>query len=104
MKDVLFSVLLVDSWTEFWWVCFGLCAQMLFAGRMLVQWFASERARKSVMPVAFWWLSIVGGLMLFTYGVWRQDLVIMLGQSLGIVVYSRNLWFIYVVKSDNPAD
>ena len=95
MKDVLFPMLLVESWTEFWWVVFGLSAQILFAGRMLVQWYATEKEKRSVVPVAFWWLSIVGGLMLFAYGIYRQDLVIILGQCLGIVVYSRNLWFIY---------
>ena len=98
MSEILFPLLLVSSWTEFWWVVFGLTAQLLFAGRMLVQWYATERARASVVPVAFWWLSIIGGLMLFTYGIWRQDLVIILGQCLGLVVYSRNLWFIYVKR------
>ena len=88
-------MLLVESWTEFRWVVFGLSAQILFAGRMLVQWYATEKEKRSVVPVAFWWLSIVGGLMLFAYGIYRQDLVIILGQCLGIVVYSRNLWFIY---------
>ncbi|KMW58854.1 Lipid A biosynthesis-like protein [Candidatus Rhodobacter oscarellae] len=100
MQELLFSVLLVESGTEAAWVLFGLTAQLLFAGRMLVQWFASEREKKSVVPVAFWWLSIVGGLMLFAYGIWRQDLVIILGQSLGVVVYARNLWFIYGAQRD----
>lgn len=99
MSDVLFPILLVASWTEFWWVVFGLTAQALFAGRMLVQWYASERAKQSVVPVAFWWLSILGGAMLFVYGIWRQDLVIILGQSLGIGVYGRNLWFIYAGRN-----
>lgn len=98
MKDILFPLLLVQSWTEFWWVLFGLSAQMLFAGRMLVQWYATEKAKASVVPTAFWWLSILGGVMLFVYGIWRQDLVIILGQCLGIVVYARNLWFIYAAQ------
>lgn len=95
MKDLAFTMLFVTTWTEFWWVVFGLTAQMLFAGRMLLQWYATEKAQESVVPVGFWWLSILGGGMLFIYGIWRQDLVIILGQSLGIVVYARNLWFIY---------
>jgi lipid-A-disaccharide synthase-like uncharacterized protein len=98
LSETLFPLLLVNSWAEFWWVLFGLSAQMLFAGRMLVQWCATEKAQQSVVPVAFWWLSIVGGLMLFVYGIWRQDLVIILGQCLGIVVYARNLWFIYAKR------
>ena len=98
MSEVLFPLLLVSSWTEFWWVVFGLTAQMLFAGRMLVQWYATEKAKASVVPVAFWWLSIIGGVMLFTYGIWRRDLVIILGQCLGLVVYARNLWFIYAKR------
>jgi len=65
--------------------------------RMLVQWIASERARASVMPVAFWWLSIVGATMLLAYGVLRRDIVIIAAQAFGFLVYARNLWLIYRV-------
>lgn len=79
------------SWA---WLAFGFAAQIAFTGRMLVQWIATERARASVVPVAFWWLSLVGGLMLLTYFLRRGDPVGVLGQSFGVVIYARNLIFI----------
>jgi len=92
LKDLL----LVDSWAGVWLALFGLLAQGIFMSRMLVQWIASERARRSVMPVAFWWLSLVGAAMLLVYGVMRQDIVIILAQAFGFLVYLRNLWLIRV--------
>ncbi len=85
----------VDSVAEFWWVILGLSGQLLFTARFLVQWIASERARQSVVPVAFWYLSIGGGLILFGYAIYRRDPVFILGQSMGIVIYARNLWLIH---------
>ncbi|MEL6584833.1 MAG: lipid-A-disaccharide synthase N-terminal domain-containing protein [Pseudomonadota bacterium] len=85
---------MVDDWPAIWLAIFGLGAQAIFMSRFLVQWISSERAKKSVMPVAFWWLSITGAAMLLTYGILRQDIVIILGQSFGFLVYARNLWFI----------
>jgi lipid-A-disaccharide synthase-like uncharacterized protein len=96
----LFRWLHVDNMTEFLWVCFGFSAQLMFSGRFLVQWIASERARSSVMPVAFWWLSICGGLTLLAYAIYRQDPVFILGQSLGVFIYTRNLWLIYKTKRE----
>ena len=87
-------LLLVDSWAGVWLALFGLAAQAVFMSRMLLQWIASERARRSVVPVAFWWLSLVGAAMLLVYGVLRQDIVIIAAQSLGGVIYLRNLWLI----------
>jgi len=98
MSATLFSWLNVQSWGEFWWVIFGLAGQMLFMGRFLVQWIASEREKRSVMPVAFWYFSIGGGLMLFTYACYRGDPVFILGQSIGIFIYARNLWLIHAEK------
>lgn len=95
MIESLFSWLHVDGWGEFWWVVFGLAGQLLFMGRFLVQWIASERERRSVIPLAFWFLSLGGGLILFSYAVYRQDPVFILGQSLGLFIYVRNLWLIY---------
>jgi lipid-A-disaccharide synthase-like uncharacterized protein len=89
-----FGWLGVNSWAEFVWVCIGLSGQLLFSARFLVQWIASERARRSVVPVAFWWLSIVGGLTLLAYAVYRGDPVFILGQSMGVFVYGRNLLLI----------
>jgi lipid-A-disaccharide synthase-like uncharacterized protein len=84
----------VDSRLELIWVLFGLFGQLLFTGRFLVQWLASERARRSVVPVAFWYLSISGGLVLLAYAIYRADPVFIFGQSLGVVIYARNLWLI----------
>ena len=76
------------------WLLVGLLGQLAFTARFIVQWVASERAKASVMPVAFWYLSIIGGLVVLAYGIHKLDLVIILGQLPGVVVYSRNLWLI----------
>ena len=108
MADVsILSWLGVDNWIEFWWIAFGLFGQLMFSARFLIQWIASERMRQSVIPTAFWWFSIAGGIILFTYAVYRRDPVFILGQSIGILIYSRNLWFIYYGhsrESDGTAD
>lgn len=76
------------------WFAFGLGAQLVFTARFLVQWVASEREGRSVIPVAFWVLSIVGGMMTLVYGFARRDAIIILGQLLSLVIYSRNLMLI----------
>jgi lipid-A-disaccharide synthase-like uncharacterized protein len=73
------------------WVAFGFIGQALFMMRFVVQWIASERARRSVMPVAFWFFSLGGGVLLLVYAVQREDPVFIAGQAIGIVVYLRNL-------------
>ncbi|MGF1501415.1 MAG: lipid-A-disaccharide synthase N-terminal domain-containing protein [Paracoccaceae bacterium] len=98
----LMRLLLVDSWWGVGVALFGLTAQAVFMARMLVQWIASERARASVVPVAFWWLSLAGALMLFVYGILRQDIVIILAQSFGFIVYARNLWLIRAARGQAP--
>jgi len=92
--NTFLTFLNVESWLEFWWVVFGLVGQLLFTARFLVQWVASERAGRSIIPLAFWYFSIGGGLTLLTYAIYRGDPVFILGQSLGVVIYSRNLWLI----------
>ncbi len=86
------------------WVAFGLVAQMLFAGRFLVQWIESERAGRSVIPVSFWILSILGGGMTLIYGFVRHDAIIIIGQVLSNLIYVRNLVLIsksrQLTKSD----
>ncbi len=82
-----------DPWRQ-WLVLFGLLGQGVFFGRWIVQWIASERRGESHMPELFWWCSIVGAMMLFTYFLIDHDLVGMLGQSVGWLVYSRNLYLI----------
>ena len=73
--------------------------QALFATRFIIQWISSENAGKSVIPIAFWYFSISGGLVLLTYAIWRQDPVIIAGQSVGVFIYARNLYFIYREKN-----
>ena len=77
------------------WIGVGLLGQLLFTSRFLVQWIASERRRESVVPVAFWWFSLAGGVTLLSYAIWRQDPVFILGQAMGLVVYARNLALIH---------
>src|SRR5271169_3930307 len=76
------------------WVVLGFVAQAFFTMRFVVQWIASERARKSVIPVAFWFFSIGGGALLLVYALYRRDPVFIAGQALGLVVYIRNVYFI----------
>ncbi len=73
----------------------GLVGQGAFFGRMFVQWIISERSRVSTVPEIFWWFSFIGGICLFTYFVWRVDIVGVMGQSTGIVIYARNLRLLY---------
>ena len=73
------------------WLCLGFTGQGLFASRFLVQWVASERRRRSHIPIYFWYLSIAGGLLSLIYAIYLQDPPFIFGQSAGIVVYSRNL-------------
>ena len=98
MIETLFGWLNVQSWAEFWWVVFGLAGQLLFMCRFLVQWVVSEREKRSVIPLAFWYFSIGGGMILFTYACYRADPVFILGQSVGLFIYSRNLWLIYAER------
>jgi len=101
--NTVFAFLNVESWFEFWWVVFGLGGQLMFSARFIIQWIASERAGRSVVPIAFWYFSIGGGLILFAYAVYRADPVFILGQSLGLFIYSRNLWLIQIEKKRDAA-
>jgi lipid-A-disaccharide synthase-like uncharacterized protein len=73
------------------WLTVGFAGQILFTARFLVQWLASERKGTSVVPVEFWWLSLLGGVAVLCYALSRRDPVIITGQSLGLFVYARNL-------------
>jgi len=77
------------------WVALGLGGQLLFTGRMLVQWISSERSKRSVVPVSFWWMSLIGATMLLAYFIWRRDIVGILGQATGWIIYIRNLVLIH---------
>jgi lipid-A-disaccharide synthase-like uncharacterized protein len=76
------------------WLAFGLAAQLLFTARFIVQWLVSEKAGKSVVPVAFWFLSMGGGVMLLVYGLVRREPIIILGQALAVFIYLRNIMLI----------
>ncbi len=73
------------------WLIVGFAGQAMFSARFLVQWLASEKARRSVMPNAFWYFSILGGSILLSYAIWRQDPVFIVGQGAGLFIYLRNL-------------
>ena len=96
--QTLFEIFRVNHWGEFWWIMVGFLGQALFSMRFLIQWIMSERARRSVMPIAFWYFSLAGGVVLLTYAIYRRDPVFMLGQGMGLVVYARNLWLIHAAN------
>lgn len=75
-------------------VAVGFVGQTFFFSRFLLQWMASEKQKRSVIPVGFWYLSILGGVLLFAYALWRKDPVFIAGQSVGLLVYFRNLYLI----------
>jgi lipid-A-disaccharide synthase-like uncharacterized protein len=82
------------------WLAVGFAGQLLFTSRFLVQWIASERRRQSIVPTAFWWLSLGGSALLLAYALWRRDPVFILGQAFGFVVYTRNL---VLIARQHPA-
>ena len=76
------------------WAALGFLAQAMFSARFVVQWIASERARRSIIPTAFWWFSIAGGTLLFIYSLYRKDPVFIAGQGGGLLIYARNVMFV----------
>jgi lipid-A-disaccharide synthase-like uncharacterized protein len=83
------------STTEMIWIAIGFLGQGLFFGRWVIQWIASERKAESRVPVAFWYMSLVGGLITLSYAIYRRDPVFIAGQGVGAVVYIRNLMLIH---------
>jgi lipid-A-disaccharide synthase-like uncharacterized protein len=77
------------------WLTLGFLGQLLFTMRFVVQWIKSERLKRSVVPLAFWYFSLAGGATLFAYALHRGDPVFIVGQGMGIFIYLRNLWLIY---------
>jgi lipid-A-disaccharide synthase-like uncharacterized protein len=77
------------------WLLVGLLGQGLFFSRFLIQWWESEREGRSVIPVAFWYFSVGGGLVLLAYSIYKADPVFIVGQGVGLLVYSRNLYLIF---------
>jgi lipid-A-disaccharide synthase-like uncharacterized protein len=76
------------------WLIVGFAGQALFTMRFLVQWIQSERQRRSVIPIAFWYFSLAGGITLLSYAVHRRDPVFIVGQAAGVFIYLRNLYLI----------
>ena len=77
------------------WLAFGLLGQVVFGARFIVQWIASERKRESHIPIVFWYISILGGIILTAYAIHKRDAVFIIGQGAGLIVYIRNLMLIY---------
>lgn len=100
MMEAIHRFIAGTSQIEIIWLVIGFAAQGLFSARFLVQLIATEKARKSLVPETFWYLSLVGGVMLLAYAVHRTDPVIALGQLFGIFVYARNIWFLRNAKKD----
>jgi len=96
---VLYRVLNISKPWSFAWICVGLLGQVMFTFRMILQWWASEKHKRSIVPVGFWWGSLIGGAMLFAYFCWRKDVVGIIGQSTGVFIYARNLVLIYGGKA-----
>ena len=84
------------------WLIVGFCGQALFGSRFLIQWIASEKQKRSVIPLAFWYCSIAGGLVLLSYALYRVDPVFICGQALGVLIYARNLYFIHRRQPEAP--
>ena len=76
------------------WLAIGFMGQALFSKRFLIQWISSEKQKKSVIPIAFWYFSLGGGVTLLSYAIFRLDPVFIVGQAGGLLVYSRNLYFV----------
>jgi len=101
---MFFRILDITDTSGLLWVILGFIGQLLFTGRMLVQWIASERAKQSIVPPAFWWLSLLGSSMLIIYFWWRVDIVGILGQATGWIVYVRNIYLLRKVREAAAAN
>lgn len=80
--------------SEVFWLSLGFVGQALFSARFIVQWLQSEKVKRSVFPIAFWYFSVAGGVTLLVYAIHRQDPVFIVGQGAGLLIYLRNLYFI----------
>jgi lipid-A-disaccharide synthase-like uncharacterized protein len=99
---------LADWWTatptvEMIWLTLGFAAQLMFSMRFIVQWLASERARRSIVPETFWYFSFLGGAMLLAYAIYRVDPVFIMGQATGLLIYARNIHLIWTNKREAAA-
>lgn len=103
-RSFTFRLLNISTPLGIVWVSLGLLGQVLFTGRMILQWLVSEKKKQSVVPPAFWWMSLIGASMLITYFIWRKDIVGFLGQGTGWLIYTRNLWLIYKSKPEQDTE
>ena len=85
------------------WIIIGFIGQGLFSARFIVQWLQSERVKKSVIPSAFWYFSMAGGLTLLAYAIHRRDPVFIIGQGTGLIIYFRNLQFLWRDRKNSRA-
>lgn len=83
------------------WLVIGFMGQAMFSARFLIQWLASEKIKKSIIPNLFWWFSLAGGSILLVYAIHREDPVFIVGQGMGLFIYFRNIYLIYS-KKHNP--
>lgn len=89
------------------WIGIGLLGQLMFTARFFIQWLYSEKRKKSVIPITFWYFSLAGGIILLSYAIFRKDPVFIIGQATGAFIYTRNLQLIYrekKQKSDTLAE
>jgi lipid-A-disaccharide synthase-like uncharacterized protein len=94
----MFAQFFDQDWETLIWIAIGFGGQGLFMMRFVVQWWSSEKAKQVVVPVAFWYFSILGGLVLTVYAIHRNDPVFIFGQGLGLIIYFRNLHLHYKGK------
>ena len=83
------------------WLTIGFLAQLMFSMRFILQWIASERARRSIVPETFWYFSFLGGAMLLAYAIYRVDPVFILGQAMGLLIYARNIQMIWRARRED---
>jgi lipid-A-disaccharide synthase-like uncharacterized protein len=88
---------------NYFWLAFGLLGQGIFSARFIVQWLVSEKEKRSIIPVAFWYLSLFGGITLLIYSIYKLDPVFIIGQATGVFIYSRNLYLIHRERTSRPA-
>ena len=93
-----------QSTTDLVWIGLGFFAQFLFMMRFVVQWIASERAKRSIVPEMFWYFSIAGGVLLLAYSIYRVDPVYIFGQGLGLLIYFRNMYFVWTHKKTGEGE
>lgn len=89
--------------SEVFWLSLGFVGQALFSARFIVQWLQSEKVKRSVFPITFWYFSIAGGVTLLIYAIHRQDPVFIVGQASGLFIYLRNLYFIIYERKKTAA-